>query len=112
MASTRAEGTKDVQQYWSFGYEAAVIDGIVIKGRLIVIPESLLKGALDQLHVNHMGIGKARLLACESIYQTTINTDIETAIKIAMCALIFRQHNQKIRCCHMRYQADHGNALD
>ena len=36
----------------------AVIDGVIIKGRHVVIPESLKKQALEQLHVNHMGIEK------------------------------------------------------
>ena len=36
----------------------AVIGGITLKGRHVVIPESLQKQALEQLHVNHTGIKK------------------------------------------------------
>ena len=40
----------------------AVIDGIVLKGRHIVIPTSLRQGVLDQLHTDHMGIEKPSYL--------------------------------------------------
>ena len=38
----------------------AVTDGIILKGRLIVIPipEASQRQALQQLLVNHVGIGK------------------------------------------------------
>ena len=36
----------------------AVIYGVILKGICVLIPESLKKQALEQLHVNHMGIEK------------------------------------------------------
>ena len=56
----------------------AVIDGVILKRRHIVIPEVLQKGALQQLHINHMGIEKKnKLLACKSIYWIGMKVDIE-----------------------------------
>ena len=55
-----------------------VMDGIILKGRQIIILKELQKQVMDQLHTNHMGIEKTRLLAYESIYWIGINTDIET----------------------------------
>ena len=52
---------------WSFRDEVAIIDRIVMKGRRVIIPASLWKRTLDQLHVNHIGIEIRRLLALESI---------------------------------------------
>ena len=40
----------------------AVIDGIIMD-RCVIIPEILKTQALDQFHINHMGIEKAKLLA-------------------------------------------------
>ena len=48
----------DIRPYWSYKDDLAVIDGIVMKGRCIVIPDDIKKQVLDQLHVNHMGIKK------------------------------------------------------
>ena len=55
-----------------------VIDGIILKGRCVVIAESFKKQVLEQLHLNHMGIEKTRLLTYESIYWININDDIES----------------------------------
>ena len=53
-----------------------------MEGRHIVIPEVLKPQSLDQLHINHMGIEKTKLLVCESIYWAYINNDIENYINI------------------------------
>ena len=72
----------------------AVINGVILKGRHVVIPKSLKKKqALEQLHVNHMGIKKPKLLACESIYWTNIINDIERHLEIVLHVLIFSKHN-------------------
>ena len=42
-----------------------VSDGIIQKGTHIVIPNSVQKQALEQLHINHMGMDKTKLLVCE-----------------------------------------------
>ena len=46
----------------------AVIDGVILKGRHMVIPDTLKKKALEQLHINHMGAEKTKLLPHKSIY--------------------------------------------
>ena len=48
----------NIRPYWSYKDDLAVIDGIAMKGRHIIIPKVLKQQALDQLHVNHMGIKK------------------------------------------------------
>ena len=50
----------DKRPYWSYKDNLAVIDGTVMKGRCIIIPENLKQQALEQLHVNHMGIKKKK----------------------------------------------------
>ena len=65
--STEDELHTDLKPYWSYRDELAVINGIVLKGRHIIIPTSLRQQVLDQLHTNHMGIEKTQLLACKSV---------------------------------------------
>ena len=67
----------NIRPYWSFKDDLAVIDGVTMKGRCIVIPEALKQQTLDQLHVNHMGIEKTKLLAHKSIYWVNVNNDIK-----------------------------------
>ena len=51
-----------LRPYWSYRDDLAVIDGVVMKGRHILIPTSLKQQGLDQLHTNHMGIEKLNSL--------------------------------------------------
>ena len=46
-----------------------------------MIPTSLQKKAVDQLHVNHMAIEMRIHVVHESIYGVSINIDIENTIK-------------------------------
>ena len=75
----------------------AVIDGVIMKGRQINIPEVLKAQALDQLHINHKGIEKTKLLVHESIYWVNINDDTENFIKIVLNVLHFIRCNQRKR---------------
>ena len=70
-----------------------MIDGVILRVRHVVIPESFQKQALDQLHLNHMGIEKTKPLAYESIYWININDDIEKHIKPFLQVLISRKPN-------------------
>ena len=70
----------------------AVIDGVIMKGRCIIIPEILKAQALHQLHINHSHIEKkTKILVCKSIYWANINDDIENFIKNCTTCLTFQQ---------------------
>ena len=76
----------------------AVLDGIIMKGRHIVIPEVLKPQVLDQHHVNHMCVEKTKLLVYESIYLANINNNIESFIKkIVPHVLHFSIHSQRTK---------------
>ena len=62
-----------------------------MKGRCIIIPEVLKQQVLDQLHLNHMGIEKTKLLMSKLVYWVDINTDIEKHIKNCNTCLEFQQ---------------------
>ena len=83
----------------------AVINGVILKGRCEVIPESLQNMPLEQLHASHMGIEKTKLLACESIYWTNINDDIEKHIKNCSTCLDFQQTQPKEKIMHPKIPA-------
>ena len=68
-----------------------VIDGIIMKGRHVIIPKVFKKLALDQLHLSHVGIEKTKLLAWESVYWININDDIENHIKNCTTCLTYQQ---------------------
>ena len=66
-----------------------MLDRIILKGRHIVICDTLQRQALEKLHVKHMGIAKAKLLACESIYWICMINDIKNYMKSYSTSLDF-----------------------
>ena len=54
----RDEMSWDIRMYWMFQDDMVAIDGIIMNGRHVVIPEVLKTQVLNQLYVNHMGIEK------------------------------------------------------
>ena len=47
---------KKLQPNWAVGDEIEIIDRIAIKGRRIIIPVSLQDEAINQVHINCMGM--------------------------------------------------------
>ena len=74
---TKDQLHQDITPYWSFKDDLAVIDGVIMKGRHIIILKALKQQAVDQDHVSHMGIDKTKLLACESMYWVNVNNYIK-----------------------------------
>ena len=101
-----------LKPYWSYRDELAVIDGMILKGRHIIIPNSLRQQVLDQLHTNHMGIEKTRLLAHECVYWHSINADIEKYIKQCATCLEFSRCSQRKRSFIMMYPSGPGKQLE
>ena len=85
----------DLRPYWWYRDELVIIDGIILKGRHIIMPNSLGHHVLNQLHINHMGIDKTKLLAHKSVYWSNINANIEKYIKQCATCLEFQQTQPK-----------------
>ena len=75
-----------------------VIDGVIMKGRYIIIPVELEQWVLDQLHLNHMVIEKTKLLMCTLVYWVKIETDKH--IKGCNTWLEFQQIQPKEKTIH------------
>ena len=101
--SMKDELHADLKPYRLYRDELAVIDRIVLKGRHIVIPTRLRQQVLDQLHTNHIGIEKTKLLAWESVYWHSIDADIEKYIKTVLPVLYFSRCSQRRRSSIMTY---------
>ena len=89
-----------LRPYWSYRDELVVIDVIILKGRSIIMPNSLRQQVLNQLHTNHIGIEKTKLLACKSVYWSNINADIKKYIKQCAKCLEFQQTQPKEKSIH------------
>ena len=85
----------DLRAYWSFRDESAVEAGVIFKGRQILVPPSMQKDILKQLHSGHQVVEKTRRLVRESIYWVKINSDIENTCK--SCESCQEQHDANRR---------------
>ena len=80
--NTRDELHNNLSLYWSYRDDLVVIDGVVKKGRHIIIPAVLKQQVLDQPPHKSYGYQKNQVTCMhESIYWVDINTDIEQAYK-------------------------------
>ena len=97
---TKDELHTNIRPYWPYRNELAVIDGVILKGRHIVIPNSLRQQVLAQLHTGHMGIEKTKLLARDSVFWSNINANIKACIKHCATCLKFQQMQPKEKITH------------
>ena len=82
MAEYKRSASHQPKTYWSYKDDLAVIDGVVMKGRHIIVPQEMKQQVLDELHVNHMGMEKTKLLLCKSVYWVNINNDRKSCKKL------------------------------
>ena len=70
-----------LRTFWSYRDELGIVNGIIFKGRQVVVPQPLRADILEQLHTSHMGIERTRRLARDAVYWPGINKDIENIVK-------------------------------
>ena len=79
-ASTRAPPILNYRE------DLSVEDGLATKGSRLLIPSTLWRKALEQIHEGHQGIEKCMLKARESVYWPGISDDIHEAVeKCGIC---------------------------
>ena len=60
----------DLRSYWSYHDTIGIDNGILFKGKQVVVPEMMQEDILRQLHRGHLGVEKTRMLARDSVYWT------------------------------------------
>ena len=71
----------NLREYWNYRDELSILNGLVLKGTRIVIPNQCRDELLKQLHEGHFGIDRTKLQTRDSVYWPSINKDVETLIK-------------------------------
>ena len=64
-----------------------MMDGIVLKGERIVVPETMRKYVLNKLHQAHMGMEKMKMRARETVFWPGVNKHIEDIVKVCETCL-------------------------
>ena len=77
---------QDIGPYWSYRDEIGISDGVILKGKQVIIPDAMKSDIMPQLHAAHLGIEQTRLLMREYVYWPNIYKDIEVMVKCcAVC---------------------------
>ena len=91
----RDECPEILKPYWTYRDELSVLDGLVLKGTRIIIPNSCREDVLDKVHEGHFGIERTKLRAHDSVYWLQMNHDIEALIRTCDKCQEFSKRNNK-----------------
>ena len=59
----RSECPLQLRDFWSYRDELSILDGLVLKGTRIIIPEACREEVLIKLHEGHFGVERTKLRA-------------------------------------------------
>ena len=84
-----------IAPYWNIKNELSEAEGLLFKGRQLIIPKAMQTKILDLIHESHLGIEKCKARARSTVYWPGMSRDIhDTVAKCATC-LTHRHKNQK-----------------
>ena len=85
----------NLYSYWCFQYELTILDGLVMKGSIVVIPASMRPGTLTHLHDAHQGLTSTLQRARRTVYWPKLQDDISEMVQ--KCDERQRHGNKKPR---------------
>ena len=84
-----------VTPYFHIRDELVVQDGLILRGDRVVIPKTLRKEMIEDLHAAHRGIESSLRRARESIYWPNMNSEVKDYISRCEICLTYSPHQQK-----------------
>ena len=91
MKGWPVEVPKSLQPYRSKLAELSVEDGCLLWVGRVVIPKSLQKSVLAELHREHMGISKMKALARSHVWWSGLDKDLEVMARSCRACLAVKQ---------------------
>ena len=77
---------QELHTFWNYREDLSIENGLITKGARLLIPSTLRKKVLEQIHDGHLGIEKCMLKARDSVFWPGISNDIwETVEKCGIC---------------------------
>ena len=84
-----------VQQFWDSRHDLTTVNGMLVKGNRIVIPNTMQKDVLHKLHSAHQGMDRTKRRARQSCYWPKMNAEIEKMVKTCTECLRYRPSKPK-----------------
>ena len=77
---------QELHTFWNYKEDLSMENGLITKGARLLIPSTLRKKVLEQIHNGHLGIEKCMLQARDFVFWPGSSNDIcETVGKCAIC---------------------------
>ena len=77
---------QELHTFWNYREDLSMENGLITKGARLLIPSTLRRKVLEQIHNGHLGIEKCMLKARDSVFWPGISNDIhETVEKYGIC---------------------------
>ncbi|XP_047998126.1 uncharacterized protein K02A2.6-like [Leguminivora glycinivorella] len=77
----KSEVVSELKWYWSFREDLFIVDGVIFKSNLVLIPRALRAEMLKTIHEGHMGIDRCKRRARQVMFWPGITQDIEAFVK-------------------------------
>lgn len=81
--------------YWDFREELSVLDGIILKNSLIVVPKVLRSEMLKKLHGGHVALTTCKIRARSSVFWPGLNKDLSNYINKCESCIKYQPSNRK-----------------
>lgn len=78
--TTFKEVARDLRPFYAMREELTTVDGLLLRGQRFIIPHSLQRYYVQQLHQGHPGLEATRRRARETMFWPTIYSDIEKEV--------------------------------
>ena len=76
---------QELHIYWNYREDLSLENGLITKGARLLIPSTLRRKVIEQIHDGHQGIEKCILKAREAVFWPGISIDIHEAVQ--MCRI-------------------------
>lgn len=78
---SKLEMPNTLQPFWCVREHLRVVDGLILKGERLVIPKSLRKVVLQDLHASHQGQERTKRRARQVVYWPGLNNEVDTMVQ-------------------------------
>ena len=77
---------QELHMFWNYREDLSMENGLITKGARLLIPSTLRRKVLEQIHDGHLGIEKCMLKVRDSVFWPGIFNDIhKTVEKCGIC---------------------------
>ena len=88
------ECAEPAQPYFTYREKLTILDGLLVKGNIIVIPTDMRHDCLEMLHMPHLGVQKTLLRAHTSVFWPGMTADINAQISNCSACQKFQSRQQ------------------